>query len=190
VLGVRRDQQDIPGFLIPQLYRDYLRTRATADMQRVLYHNAFDVLSMVTLAARIADAVAAPATPAEHLSIAAYYDRLGDDARAEAAYRAAASDASDASYAPALRRLAQSYKRRQRPSDALGCWQALAESGDAAALVELAKHFEWRAADLDRALGCARQALGASHDAQASAEIRHRIDRLERKLAARQEDRP
>jgi uncharacterized protein YprB with RNaseH-like and TPR domain len=190
MLGIRRDQQDIPGFLIPQLYRDYLRTRATADMQRVLYHNAFDVLSMVTLAARIADAVAAPATPAEHLSIAVYYDRLGDDARAEAAYRAAASNASDASYAPALRRLAQSLKRRQRPSDALACWHALAEHGDTAALVELAKHFEWRATDLDRALGCARLALRDSQDAQTSAEIRHRIERLERKLAARQEDRP
>ena len=48
--AVQRTGQDVPGWLIPQLYQDYLRTGATRQMNRVMYHNLYDVLSMVTLA--------------------------------------------------------------------------------------------------------------------------------------------
>ena len=48
MLNVQRTQQDIPGFLIPQLYLDYLRTRNPAELQRVMYHNLHDVLSMAS----------------------------------------------------------------------------------------------------------------------------------------------
>ena len=44
VLGVRRQQADVPSGVIPLLYRDYLRTGDARDMERVLYHNKVDIL--------------------------------------------------------------------------------------------------------------------------------------------------
>jgi tetratricopeptide (TPR) repeat protein len=53
VLNILRDQADVPGELIPQMYLDYLRTGDPSDMHRVIYHNVVDILSMVTLAAHL-----------------------------------------------------------------------------------------------------------------------------------------
>jgi len=186
ILDVRRDQQDIPGFLIPQLYRDYLQTRVADDMERVMYHNTFDVLSMVTLASRIVDAMARPSEPAERLSAAMHYERIGDTGRAEEAYRAvlAVPGSPPALCDIALRRLARCLRRQDRRADALSCWMELADQDDAPALIELAKHYEWHDADLPQALACAQRALSLADGASVRAEIRHRIDRLNRKLTA------
>ncbi|MGQ9903147.1 MAG: ribonuclease H-like domain-containing protein [Anaerolineae bacterium] len=188
ILAVRRDQQDIAGFLIPELYRQYLKTGRADDMDRVMYHNLFDVLSMVTLTHRIADALAQPSTPAEHLSVAVDCERNGDIARAEAAYRAVLQDAaSGAQRAIALRRLARCMKRQQRRADALPIWQTLAEQADAddmriEALVEIARHYEWHAGDLPTALTACQRALALCRQPAARAELARRAARLERKL--------
>ncbi len=65
VLGVLRAQDDVPGGVIPYLYRDYLRTGDAREMKRVLYHNTVDILSLVTLAARVCRAFANPWAEAE-----------------------------------------------------------------------------------------------------------------------------
>jgi uncharacterized protein YprB with RNaseH-like and TPR domain len=60
VFNIIREQEDVPGYLIPGMYLDYLRTRDPSEMHRVIYHNAVDVLSMVTLAAHILEVFATP----------------------------------------------------------------------------------------------------------------------------------
>ena len=100
VLGVVREQDDVPGGVIPFLYRDYLRTGDAREMQRVLYHNAVDVLSLVTLAARLCrifvdpwalveDPTGASLTGAELYGLGRWYASEGRPAEAERAYRAA-----------------------------------------------------------------------------------------------------
>jgi len=53
IFHIIREQEDVPGELIPQMYLDYLRTGDPGDMRRVIYHNAMDVLSLVTLATHL-----------------------------------------------------------------------------------------------------------------------------------------
>jgi hypothetical protein len=65
VFNILREQDDVPGELIPQLYQDYLRTGDAREMQRVLYHNAVDILSMVTLAAHLLDVFSTPLDPGD-----------------------------------------------------------------------------------------------------------------------------
>ena len=60
VIGLQREQDDVPGALIPQMYIDYLRTRDPSEMRRVIYHNAMDILSMATLGAHLLEAFATP----------------------------------------------------------------------------------------------------------------------------------
>jgi uncharacterized protein YprB with RNaseH-like and TPR domain len=63
VFKIAREDDDVPGWLIPQLYNEYLRTGDPRQMRRVIYHNTVDILSMVTLAAHLMEMFeAAPET--------------------------------------------------------------------------------------------------------------------------------
>ncbi|HEY3341230.1 MAG TPA: ribonuclease H-like domain-containing protein, partial [Anaerolineae bacterium] len=158
MLNVQRTQQDIPGFLIPQMYLDYLRTGNPAEMQRVMYHNLYDILSMVTLVTRLSHAVSDPAGPGELISAGQYYESLGQPDKAHEAYLAALK--ADANPTSLLSRrafylLASSLKRQERRAEAVPYWQLLAEAGDLPAWIELAKYYEWHTVKLDQALACA-----------------------------------
>jgi uncharacterized protein len=185
VLGVTREQQDIAGFLIPQLYREYLNTGDPADMHRVMYHNLHDVLSMVTLTARLCAALEEPSFVGEHLALAAYYESEGHYERAEAVYRTALKAAAAKSLASQRRvlllRLVACLKHLDRRADVLPCWQALADDGDVDAWVELAKHFEWHEVDLPRATACAERARALNPDPLTREELDRRLQRLARK---------
>jgi uncharacterized protein len=51
ILGVQRSADDVPGWMIPGIYRDYYRTGTGADLVgRVFYHNLEDIRSMARLA--------------------------------------------------------------------------------------------------------------------------------------------
>jgi uncharacterized protein YprB with RNaseH-like and TPR domain len=60
VFKIAREDDDVPGWLIPQLYNDYLRTGNPREMRRVIYHNTVDILSMVTLTAHLLETFATP----------------------------------------------------------------------------------------------------------------------------------
>jgi tetratricopeptide (TPR) repeat protein len=201
VLGVLREQDDVPGGVIPYLYRDYLRTGDAREMKRVLYHNAVDILSLVTLAALLCSAYADPwaegsLNGAELYGLARWYAAEDRHAEAERTYRAALGVAIDAELSPELRAkalgdLALLLKRSGRQNEAFAYWQQLAleSTDDVLAHVELAKHLEWHARDLPLAAGWTQAALAQVEGWPAGMyrddtldELRHRLERLERKM--------
>ncbi len=196
VLGVQREQDDVPSGIIPLLYRDYLRTGDAREMKRVLYHNSVDILSLVTLAARLCRAFSNPWTEplsgAEFYGLGHWYTAEGRLSEAERAYRRAIRSG----LAPGLRiralaALGHLLKQANRRDEAFAFWQQLAleTADDVTAHVELAKYFEWHAEDLALAAGWTQAALarveawpaGPYRDA-VQAELRHRLTRLERKM--------
>jgi hypothetical protein len=194
LLGVQREQRDVPGSVIPYLYREYLSQGGgdlNDDMQRVMYHNLHDILSMVTLVTRLANAITQPRGAAEHFAMARFHERAGEYVTAERGYRAALEEklsgtphsSLSTSHFEALRRLARMLKRQGRLVEALSYWQQLCDADDTEALIEAAKYYEWREVDLPRALICAQSALRMSSDPPARGAINHRIERLERKLS-------
>jgi uncharacterized protein YprB with RNaseH-like and TPR domain len=50
----RTREADIPGHAIPAVYADFVRSGFERDMDRVLYHNALDLVTLVDLAHRLA----------------------------------------------------------------------------------------------------------------------------------------
>lgn len=196
VLAVRRAQDDVPGYLIPQMYLDYLQTGDAREMPRVIYHNRQDILSMVTLTAQLCRMFADPLAdetlvPADLVSLGKWYDDLGMEALAERAFRAALErEALVTTRVTALTRLGFLIKRQGRHPEAIVIWEQLAQADDhgVTAHVELAKYFEWHAGDPEQALMWARAAsqvvaawpAGFTRD-QAGSEIAHRLERLERK---------
>ncbi len=197
VLNVLREQDDVPGGVIPWLYRDYLRTGDAREMKRVLYHNAVDILSLVTLAARLCRTFADPwaeteLSSAEFYGLGRWYANENRPSDAERAYRASiAAGLTPDLRAKALHDLAHLLKRAERRAEAFGYWQQLAleATDDILAHVELAKYFEWHVVDLALAADWTRAAIaqverwpkGERHDVTL-ADLRHRLGRLEQKI--------
>jgi uncharacterized protein YprB with RNaseH-like and TPR domain len=198
VLGVQRTQEDVPGWLIPGLYVDYARSGDAREMPRIFYHNAQDILSLVTLTARMCDLLSAPlpaelAVPGEDLyGLARLLQDLDHGDRAEAAFEQAAAVCQSTQVREmAIRDLAYLLKRQERRQDALHWWQELVESHAAVyACEELAKHYEWQDADLvqaatwtERGIALARAWPPGPKRRDALAELEHRLERLNRKLS-------
>ncbi len=195
ILGVRRDQADVPGYLIPQMYFDYLQSGDASEMPRVVYHNAQDVLSLVTLLARLGRILLDPLTdpaldPTDLVSLARWYTDLGLSDRAEAVFRAALErPLSPVDQVTAWRRLGFLLKRQERYEEAARAWEQLAAlDADIIAHVELAKYYEWHQHEPATALRWTEAALrqvgtwspGAARE-QAYDALMHRKQRLQRK---------
>ncbi len=195
VLGLNRTHEDVPGSLIPTLYRQYLQTRSAHEMTRVLYHNEIDILSMVTLGTLMLRAFSQPDAPDLHvddrISLARWYERQGMLHEAEMAYTRALDDAPDsASRYDALLGMGLLLKRADRRAEAVALWEYLADLKlDVRGHEELAKYYEWHARDLEQALAWtdAGLRLAASwrpgwRRTEAVRELDHRRERLLHKL--------
>ncbi len=198
ILGVERTGDDVPGWLIPGLYTDYARSGDAREMPRIFYHNAQDILSLVTLTARMCDLVQASGEPevdlpAEDLyGLARFLGDLDQVDRAEAAYaRVAQASAGTPVGELAMRDLAYLLKRQERREEALPWWQQLVETAGAVyACEELAKHYEWHDADLVQARAWTERALAlvagwppSLRRRETIADLEHRLERLDRKLS-------
>lgn len=201
MLGVRREQRDVPGSVIPYLYREYLSAGGgdlNDDMQRVMYHNLHDILSMVTLVSRLMDVLVQPASAEEHFAAARYRERQGDREAAKQGYREAIEQFRISDFGLAnsqakisdlqslsLRGLAACLKQECQYEEAAVYWRQLADSGDVEAMVEMAKHHEWREVDLPAALDYAKRARDNNQDAALRPALEHRVTRLNKKVASK-----
>jgi uncharacterized protein YprB with RNaseH-like and TPR domain len=74
---------DIPGYLIPSAYTDYLRFARSNLIQKVIHHNQWDIVSLAVLTARAAALAQQDVlTPEEHFSLSLLYEKQKDHARA------------------------------------------------------------------------------------------------------------
>ena len=193
VLGVVR-QGDIPSYLIPQVYFDYVRSRDARRLRPVFYHNEQDILSLVGLASHASQlATALPdgidAHPLDLLSLARLHFKQRRYCRSERH----ASDAYDLGLDPdaarnALYLVALSLKRQRRWRDAHAVWCRLAAhwAHDIAPRVEMAKHLEHRERDLSKARLVCEEAVEVASSLEGGeariGELRYRLARIERKL--------
>ena len=203
VLGVRRTGEDVPGYLIPALYFDYVRSGDAQPMAGVFYHNVQDILSLVSLSARLCRTIENPldagVTPLEKLGVARLYEDAGRIDESAQAYQAALHGTLQRPYEwDALRRLSLMLKRAGRRDEAADIWRAmLGREGDRDIFpfVELAKHYEWHTRDLDEALTITTRAIeyvsgwfSLWQREQAMPDLEHRLNRLQRKLAGQADD--
>jgi len=166
VLGVHR-QRDIPGWAVPRLYFDYLRHGAAQPLADVFRHNRLDVLSLVTLLARIGQAAGAgtPGDPQACLALARWDEAQGRLAQAAALYRSSLdAGIGDEGRTFVLPRLVRMYGRLGRYYEMEDLLTAALRDGLLAggrlyALVELAKLKEHRHHDFIAAQALTREAL-------------------------------
>ncbi|MBW7883600.1 MAG: ribonuclease H-like domain-containing protein, partial [Caldilineaceae bacterium] len=163
ILGLQRTEDDVPGFLIPQLYVDYMRSGEAGEMRRVFYHNREDIVSMVALAHRLIQAYATPEQAQESaaleaedwLSLGICFEKRGEGTDAEQIYRRALDEVSEErARGDVFARLGALLKRQGRWEEAAALWQQWLTSVDGADItpfIELSKYCEWQTGDLEQA---------------------------------------
>ncbi len=193
VLGtVRLD--DLPGAACPQAWFDFLRGDA-APIARVLEHNLLDLLALPALLAALADPPAGRGPAPDLHAAGKVLARAGLDGRALDLQLGAASTAVDAHVAARAHDEAARILRRQR-RDAEAAAEAfaatLADPDLPGPWLALAKDAEHRTRDLELALACCRRLerilFLRSRSESRRRDLRARIERLERKLAANPAD--
>ncbi len=188
----RRDE--VPSWLVPHYYGEYLRTGNTHLLRGILEHNRQDVLALAALSVHMVSVYRAPqesnVTGADWYSMARLHEQAGQWERAEVCYRRAL----DRPISPwvrrdAQRRLSLLLKRQGRWAEAVVLWERMLGQGELFPYEELAKFYEHRARDVDRAaafvLAALREARAGrlSLSAQQREALAHRLNRLRRKGA-------
>jgi uncharacterized protein YprB with RNaseH-like and TPR domain len=200
VLSHERTESDVPGYLIPQLYADYVRSGESAEMERVFYHNREDIVSMVSLTSQLTIAFDQQRTPERRgalqgkdwLSLGIAYEHMEDLSQAEEAYvHSLESAESPADKAEGYSRLSKLQKRQGRWEEAAETWQLWLTSVpgvDPSPYVELAKYCEWQLQDFEQAEMWASWALHELRQvdsvfawARTIDELEHRLQRIRRK---------
>jgi len=180
---------DIPGYLIPSIYFDWLSEDRLDLLPEVLLHNRLDIVTLLFLTRHIADVFESEGeslyeTDDLH-SLARIYGRRRQDNEVARLYERIDEGAGLSD--DALFYHAQSFKRMGDWSQAVGIWVRLADSESRQgylACLELAKYHEHRTKDIGLALQYARQASRSVPTAISHREaLQHRLNRLERKLA-------
>ena len=189
ILGVER-QGDVPGSLIPQRYFDFLRSRHPGPLKPVFHHNVLDIVSLACLASVLMPVYAAPeeASPrrgGDLLGIARWLDRQGHSERALQLYRNAIRAGLPAGkLVTSLWELAHLERRSGNLVAQVQLLRDLSRVSSnyrSKAFEELAKHYEHREKDFDRALDMTRRAQRYNP----SEGLEKREERLLRRIGAR-----
>ena len=205
LMGVRR-VGDVPGFEIPSRFFGFLRTGDPRPLEPVLEHNRLDLVSLAAVTGRAARLArhgeSACRDSSEALALGRIFERAGAFDRAEACYRRALSSECPEHRGEALYRLGLRCRRERRFEEAAVIWRdvlALTETRARRnptmaelrqfAVEALAIHHEHRVRDLRGARELAVFALeeAAARPGKPVDGIRHRLARLDRKLARKQE---
>ncbi|NCP86864.1 MAG: hypothetical protein CO094_04260 [Anaerolineae bacterium CG_4_9_14_3_um_filter_57_17] len=195
VLAAPRSSQEVPGYEIPWLYFDFLRTGAAAPLKGVFYHNAMDVVAMAALLHLTAGWLHDPhRAQIEHGLDVIALARLFEDLRrwedaAQLYERGLAENLPEADFWQAVSRLSTLERRRKNLTQAVRLWEQAAEAGHVFAHVELAKYEEHQRKDDLRALehvAAARAALETANLPEYQKkhwleDLNHRQERLSKK---------
>lgn len=196
VLAAPRTSEEVPGYEIPWLYFDYLRTGDAGPLSGVFYHNAMDIVAMTALFSHMAGMLADPhGSEVEHgldvVALAKLFEDLDHPDDAALLYeRGLKIGLPEAGFWQAVQRLSALQRRRGDLEAAVKLWEQAAAEGHIYAHVELAKYYEHHRRDYPAALEWTRGAIAQVHEAELPAyerahwlsELEHRLKRLENRV--------
>ncbi|RPJ19167.1 MAG: hypothetical protein EHM33_30700, partial [Chloroflexi bacterium] len=195
VLGLTRSSEEVPGYEIPWLYFDYLKSGDARPLAGVFYHNAMDVVAMAALLAHVNEVMQHPYEGrVEHgldfIALGKLFEHLGHWEEAARLFEHGLElDLTESDFGVAVKRLSILQKKRGDYSEAIRLWEAAAANGHIYAHIEMAKYYEHKCRDVKTALKWTRSALEHVKHADLPVymqkhwleEIAHRLARLERK---------
>ena len=158
ILAAPRSAEEVPGYEIPYLYFDYLRTGDARPLKGVFYHNAMDIVALAALMNHVANILHAPFSGhVEHgldfVALAKLFEDLHRWEDAARLYeRGLEKGVNETDFGSAVRRLSALQRRRGDIESAAVLWKKAATDGHVYAHVELAKYYEHHRRDYEEAL--------------------------------------
>ncbi len=206
ILGVRREV-DVPSFLVPQIYFDYLRTDEAEPLISVFHHNLYDVLSLLRLSVLMDQALSAGSTgedfslseikdPIDLYSLGRIHQNLGNCQTSVMCFKKALSEELSPQWQLEISvSLAFAYKKTGQVEEAVSIWQNLTEGDFPFSLYaheELAKYHEHKKKDYFKASSYVNRAIfrlssdpslsfASVHQRKLNS-LEYRKSRLERKI--------
>jgi tetratricopeptide (TPR) repeat protein len=196
ILDLSRTDEEVPGWMIPELYYEYLRSKDARPLANVLYHNAQDILSLGLLLNVMADLLENPikSSPKQGLdliAVARLYEEMNRWQTAVQLYEHSLAEGNLPLpfYLDTIKRYANLYRKQERYEDALQLWIKAAEYRQVDACIEIAKYYEHRQKDSRSALQWVETAFTYLNDMPSIPTRRylqegltHRANRLQQKL--------
>jgi uncharacterized protein len=195
ILDVHR-YGDVPGYLIPALYFDYLRSKDARPLRPIFSHNHEDIVSLARLADLILRTEQNPlielSNPIDRVSYGMYLMNYGDPSLGERLIEPELQShgiQSDLRFR-AAKTLADNYKRSRHWSNVVEIWRAMLQHESHTPeqslfpLVELAKVFEHRLKDHSQAIRYVERAMNLcelNSWTEPRNDLMHRLDRLHRR---------
>lgn len=203
---------DVPGMEIPARYFRFLRSGDARPLEPVLEHNRIDLVSLAAVTAHalrlVEEGTERCRDAAEALALGKVFERAGCMERALVCFqRAAADEASHVDVrAEAIYRIGLRLRRERRYDEAADAWRRLVELKQGRlgrrstllaplrqfAVEALAIHHEHRARDYEGAKELTLLLLDETEEVPRRTDareqrVRHRLTRLERKLAKKRD---
>ncbi|MDO5115344.1 MAG: ribonuclease H-like domain-containing protein [Synergistaceae bacterium] len=196
ILGLHRSAEDVPGSEIPWMYTQFLRSSDAAPLAGIFYHNVLDIVSLAAFQRHIAKVTLGGGSCASDMLRAGdLWAGAGDYERAERLWRMALDFPRDRHLA--LLRLAEKERSAGNFEAAYACYKESLETErrPVRTLETMAKIEEHRFRRCEEALALATEALRWLERHRIFKDRRweedrknllHRIERLKRKIAAKE----
>lgn len=194
ILGLER-KDDIPGFLAPMIYFDFLERKNPEGLLGVIKHNETDILSLLTLYTHLTFQILGrdrTQTPRETYEVGRWFSYLGESDKAKQTF-SGLLEGGNKEEVSAKHALAFEHKKHKEWHKAVALWKESAAQGTKMqrkeACIELAKHFEHREKNLELALKYCRDAQELHQEEMSTTkkdmifnqELEKRIERISRK---------
>ncbi|MEH6948924.1 ribonuclease H-like domain-containing protein [Bacillus sp. JJ634] len=192
ILGVER-VNDIPGYLAPMIYFDFVERKDPEILFGILKHNELDILSLISLYIHISRQILQmDGHTDESIKVARWLDYIGEQEGAVSTYEAVRKSGSNVDRLTASHALAFQKKRHKQFQEALDLWQEIVNHGNSQqrieASIECAKLHEHQFKDVASALEYTEKALQEIENiitkksvSKWQEDLERRISRLKRK---------
>ena len=192
IMTFQRTEDEVPGWLVPQLYQDYLLSGDAKPLTGVFYHNENDIVSLAALFSHINKMVSDKSTLdsvniLDIISIGTIYQKAGNLSLSEDFYKIGLDKGIplELDY-KILRNYANLLKKQNKWMEAIKLWKMAADKNDPESCIELAKYFEHRELDYNTAAIWVETAMKIVISADGSeilmGDLKHRKKRLEGKI--------
>lgn len=149
ILDIPRTEDEVPGWMIPQIYFDYLRSNDPDPLRGVIYHNGMDILSLAALFLHLSTSFeniqnADQFDPIDYFSLGQLYYDLGFKEISHRIFVECDKRGLLPSHLKLLlyQRLGDLYKNQQNFEAAVVTWQKAVALEDIQSCIEIAKYQE------------------------------------------------
>ncbi len=188
LLGISRDE-DIDGSQIPALYFNYLRNNRFFLIEKVIGHNALDLVglsSLLLLGLRYVEDISHTNDEGEIFGVAILYEKYGDLEKANKLYEVLKESASRKDIiSNSIKRLSAIKKKKKLYIEAAELWKILSNYSDHTAYKELSIYYEHREKNYFKAIEFVERGLEKIDLTKTQRkDMEKRLKRLQRKIKA------